>query len=110
MVVVDFSASPFVVPAPCEIVVMTDFTITEFWCVSLVSPTTSLRVFISRISFGWRLVAVLLVDVLKTDKRPMTSSVVCEHNVVTVEFKWSRTESIVMSPTDPTELVIVSLA
>lgn len=53
---------------------------------------------------------MLLLLVLRTDKRPITSSVVCEFNVVTVEFKWSRTESIVMSPTEPIELVIVSLA
>lgn len=66
---------------------MTDFTITEFCCVSFVSPTASLNDFTSRISFGCRLVAVLFVDVLRTDSRPMTSSVVCEHRVVTVEFK-----------------------
>lgn len=74
-------------PAPCDIVVMTDFTMTEFWCVSFVSPTESLSVFTSRISFGCKVVALLFVLVLNTERRPITSSVVCEHKVVTVEFK-----------------------
>jgi len=61
VVVVVFSASPLVVPGPCEIVVMTDFTITEFWWVSFVSPTASFSVLTSRISLGCKLVDVLFV-------------------------------------------------
>jgi hypothetical protein len=41
----------------------------------------------SKISFGFKLVVVLFVDVDRTDKRPTISSVVVEHKVVTVEFK-----------------------
>lgn len=43
----------------------------------------------------------------KKQNLPTISSVVVEHSVVVVEFKWSLTESIVMSPI---ELVIVSFA
>lgn len=61
----------------------------------------------SKMSAGLIDVVILLVCVLNTDNRPTISSVVVEQSVVVVEFKWSRTESIVMSPI---ELVIVSFA
>lgn len=107
----DSFASPFVTFEPCFTVVIIDFMMAELDVFSVVSPIPFKLVMFDEFKLNISLFLAVdedwLVWVLNTDSRPTISSVVVEQSVVVVAFKWSRTESIVMSPM---ELVIVSFA
>lgn len=83
--------SPFVTFVPCLTVVMIDFIIAELDDFSVESPMPLRSLMFEELRLKMSLFLAVaddwLVWVLKTDRRPTTSSVVVEQSVVVVELR-----------------------